>query len=291
MLGGIEIRSKVVVSISIFAIILASSAAFGWTLCDAEAAETIDVFLISGQSNAAYTFRAVSDEASPIGLPGTSYYFGNSTQPVMYSDWDDDAEYGIYDMVNEDGSAHIGGIEQSFATTYYEKTGHKVCIINVAVSGAKIIELYPEADYYVWAQNVFDRAVTLLEADYLVDVKGLIWIQGESDPAWPIQAYKNRFVTILGTMTHAESAVSYFNDNYAFENCIISLVRQHRGQNTCLSQIELAAEHDNIELGCIICDTFSYDNGLMYNDDTHYNQAGRNIVGVNLAENYIKFFS
>lgn len=277
------------VGISILAMLSSTFLVLGWDSSDAETSE-IDVFMISGQSNGAYSFRANPSQAGPVPPGGVAYYFGSETSPVPYSEWDDDAAYGIYDMVNPDGTAHIGGIELPFAATYYQKTGHKICIINVAIGGAKIIEWYPGTDYYIWAQGVFSKAIDALDDNYSINVKGLIWIQGESDPTWQIQAYKNRFMTMFGTMQHAASATSYFNEDYAFENCIMSLVRQHRGQNTCLSQIQLDAEHDDVKLGCIVCDTFNYENGLLYGDDTHYTQLGRNIVAKDLANNYVAKF-
>lgn len=255
---------------------------------EGEGEETIDVFMIAGQSNAAYTFRAVPSEANPICPKGVAYYFGDDVSPVTYDNWDGDAEYGIHDMVNADGTAHIGGLEQGFAATYYKLTGHKICIINTAVSGSKIIEWYPSTGYcYVWAQEVFTKAMSKISETYNPDVKGLIWLQGESNPTWQVQAYKNRFMTMFNTMDHTSES-PYFNDDYAFEDCIISLTRQHRGMNSCIAQIELDAEQTKVKLGCIVCDHFTYENGLLYNDDTHYTQKGRNIVAVDLANNYVK---
>ena len=278
------------VGISILAMLSSTFLVLGWDSSDAETSD-IDVFMISGQSNGAYSHRAVPDQADPVSKPGMAFYYGDAVSPVPYSDWTESGTYGIYDMVNADGSAHIGGIEQPFAATYVAKTGHKICIINTAVGGAKMVDWSINEVYYERAKLVFADAMSkLVENGFTPDVKGLIWIQGESDPTWQIQAYKNRFMTMFNAMSHAEGRAATFNDDYAFDNCIMSLVRQHRGQNTCLSQIQLDAEHDNVKLGCIVCDTFNYENGLLYNDDTHYTQLGRNIVAKDLANNYIAKF-
>lgn len=264
--------------------------AFGWDVSDAESGESIDVFLLAGQSNAAYTFRAIPGEAAPKCPAGIAYYYGDSTQPVQYADWVDGATFGIYDMMNVDGTAHIGGVELPFASKYYEKTHHKICIINVAIGGSTIAKWTPGGVYYEWAQDVFSQAISALEVSYTPDVKGLIWIQGESDPTLEIATYKTRFLSMFNSMTHNTSG-SFFNDTYSFENCIMCLTRQNCGPNSCLAQVQLDAEYDSIKLGCIVCDTFTYENGLLYNDATHATQKGRNIMGVDLASNYVNFFN
>lgn len=258
---------------------------------EAQSPPSIDVFLLAGQSNAAYTFRADAAESGPVIPHGHGFYFGSSESPVSYSEWDSDAAYSVYDMTEPSGRAHIGGIEQPFAATYYKSTGHNICIINVAIGGSKIVQWYPGEEYYIWAQEVFSKAVDALADKFTIIPKGMIWMQGESNPTWPIEAYQNRFMTTLNSMSHESSSHGYFNEDYALNNCIISLTRQHRGQNTCIAQIQLAATYDNVELGCIVCDLFNPENGLLYNDDTHYTQKGRNIVGVDLARAYVKYFT
>lgn len=280
---------KIIAGLTILTMILLPCAALGWDSSEADAADPIDVFLLAGQSNAAYTFRAVPNEATPTCAPGVAYYYGDATQPVQYADWVNGGVFSVYDMMNTDGTAHIGGVELPFASTYYEKTGHKICVINVAIGGSTIAKWTPGNTYYEWAQDVFDAALIALNEQFTPDVKGLIWIQGESDPNLEIATYKTRFMSMFNSMTHNTTG-SYFNDTYAFEGCIMCLTRQNCGPNSCLAQVQLDAENDNVKLGCIVCDTFTYANGLLYNDDTHATQKGRNIMGVDLANNYVTKF-
>lgn len=257
-----------------------------WVADDTEAQikPDIDVFLLAGQSNAAYTFRAVPEDVDSSLPRNVAYYFGSDISPVTKDQWDSSAEYGIYDMVNPNYSAHIGGIEFPFAAEYYKNTGHKICIINVAVSGSKIAQWGFSGECYIWAQEVFDKAMDAISARFTPHMKDLIWMQGESNPTWPIEAYKNRMITLLSSMAHSDSSVPQFNEDYTISSCVISLTRQHRGQNTCIAQIQLAAEQDNFQLGFIGADLFNLENGLLYHDDTHYTQKGRNIVGRALAD-------
>ena len=92
-------------------------------------------------------------------------------------------------------------------------------------------------------------------------------------------------------MQHTSTTYSNFSEDYTFGNCIMSLVRQYRGVNTCVSQIQLDATSTDVKIGCRICDTFTYENGLLYNDMTHYTQKGRNIVGKDLAQSFVSFFT
>lgn len=280
-------KIRIIALISI--IMMVASGVWISDYADAQTKSDIDVFILAGQSNAAYTFRANPSEVDTVCSPGIAYYFGSETSPVAYDQWDSSADYGIYDMVNSNHSAHIGGIELPFATEYYRLTGHKICIINVAVSGSKIAQWGFGAECYEWAKEVFAKAMDKLDDDFTPHVKSLLWMQGESNPTWQIEAYKNRLNNLIDAMSQT-SAIENFNDDYAIDSCVISLTRQYRGVNTCIAQIQMAAEQDNVALGCITTDTFNYSNGLLYNDNTHYTQKGRNIVGKDMAQSFVKWF-
>lgn len=250
---------------------------------NAEPKEDLVVFLMLGQSNGAYTSRANPDEVDSFVPNGHIYYYGNSENPMLISDWDA-SECGIYDMMETPYDARIGGIDQPLASNFYKLTGKDALVINCCVSGSKIVEWYPGTENYSWAQNCFADALSKVDSTkYNIEIGGLVWIQGESDPTWQIHAYKNRFNSIFGTMKHTDPDHSNFNEDYVFDMAYISLVRQYRGQNTVCSQLELCAQYTDIVLGCYVCDTFTYENGLLYNDNTHYTQKGRNIVGKDLA--------
>lgn len=250
-------------------------------------AELIIVVLM-GQSNGAYTFRANPDEVDIFSNLGECYYYGDSISPVEY-DLSEGATYGIYDMMDTPTDAHIGGVDEPLAVTLNKESGKKVLAINCCISGAKINKLLPRSAYYVWMQNRFADAVSMIDLDcYTVIDSSMLWIQGESNPTSLITDYKFWFERIWNTLQHipTELDLDPFNEDYIFEQCVISLVRQNRGVNSVCAQIELANEDDSVSLGIWSCDQFSGD--LMYSDGTHYTQLGRNIVGykcgIKLAE-------
>lgn len=246
------------------------------------------IVTLMGQSNGAYTFRANPDEVDVFSNLGECYYYGDSTSPVEY-DLSEGATYGIYDMMDTPTDAHIGGVDEPLAVTLNKETGKKVLTINCCISGAKINKLLPRGAYYVWMQNRFADAVSMIDLDcYTVINSSMLWIQGESNPTSLITDYKVWFERIWNTLQHIPSELDLdpFNEDYIFDQCVISLVRQNRGVNSVCAQIELANEDDSVSLGIWSCDQFSGD--LMYSDGTHYTQLGRNIVGykcgIKLAE-------
>ncbi len=282
---------KTAIILTALMMVCSGSAILAVDSSEAENSEDIDVFLLAGQSNAAYGVRSTPETASPVCPVGVGYFFGAPNRPVPYEYWNSSATYGIYDMVNSDGTAKIGGIEQPFAATYYEETGHKVCVINVAVGGATIARWSVDGVFYVWAQEVFGKGLTALEnAGFNPICKGLVWIQGESDSTTEISDYKARFTAMFDSMSHSNSENGYFNDDYSLDNCIISLVRQSTGLNACMAQVQIDAESEDAKLGCIVCDQFTPENGLLMDDDLHYSQLGLNVVAENLAKNFHKLF-
>lgn len=252
----------------------------GWTTHNVNVVKAdLIIVTLMGQSNGAYTFRANPDEVDVFSNLGECYYYGDSTSPVEY-DLSEGATYGIYDMMDTPTDAHIGGVDEPLAVTLNKETGKKVLTINCCISGAKINKMLPHSAYYVWMQGRFSDAVSMIDLDcYNVVDTTMLWIQGETNPTSLIVDYKNWFNRIWNSLTHntSEAEPDIFNSDYTFSSCVISLVRQNIGVNAVCAQIELANELDTVSLGIWSCDQFSGD--LMYSDDVHYTQLGRNIVG------------
>lgn len=240
------------------------------------------VFLIFGQSNAGYFPTADPSKAEYFTDIGQIFYFGTEDKPVYGpGQWDpENIEYGMFDMMETPTRAHIGSIEEPFAATLNSITGKKVLTINAAIGGSHMSRWQPGGTAYNWAQTLFAAAIDSVDTDgFNIKAGGLIWSQGEQDPTLAIDSYKERFMAMFDTLKHAENDYGYFSDDYVFDKVVISLVRQYRGVNSCCSQIELVAQNKDIYFGCIVCDQFSYENGLLLSDNTHYTQYGRNIDG------------
>ena len=235
----------------------------------------LDVYMLAGQSNAAYAFYD-SDAASPRPLPGTAYYYGTSTTPAQSWNGTTD-DYGIYSMVDSDGDMYIGNIEAPFAATYYERTGNKVLIVNTAISGTKIGLFVPGQSGYTYMEDCWTDALSKIDTDHFnVLIKSYLWIQGESDSATAVNAYCGSFVSMNEALTDPDG-------NFKLKSAIISQVRSASSANAAEAQAYLTSVWPGIYMGTEIAQTFTVANGLLRDDDLHYTQAGYNKVGVALA--------
>lgn len=254
------------------------------------------VILMCGQSNGAYTYRAESDKVDTFTNLGQCYYYGDSVSPVTINNWSDSGSYGVYDMMDSPTAAHVGGIDEPMAVKINKETGSKVLVINTCISGMQISKFLPRTSNYTWAQNCFNDAISNIDTDcYNITDYGMFWIQGESNPDTAIATYQTYFSRIWATMNHGVSpdvsdADYYFSDDHTFTQCVISLVRQS-GLNACCAQIQLSAAADDVSIGIWSCDQFTVENGLLYNDNVHYTQKGRNIVGNSSAIKFCEVFN
>lgn len=249
---------------------------------------SLDVFLLIGQSNAAY-FRYSPSEATAPAL-GTAYYYGTAYQPIQYTESYNKSNYAIYSMTNPNGTAHIGNIEAPFAAEYFKETGHKTLVINGA-RGGRPIETYLPGNYmYTWSQTVFSDAMALIDSSYYeVSVKSAIWLQGESDSNTPVQSYVSMFTSLFDALAHRGSVE--FNEEYSIDSCMIVKTRAANSVNAPKAQITLSKTLEGVYLAGTWPDKFSYESDTMDLDDLHYSQKGDNIIGKGLAEYYCKYIA
>lgn len=241
----------------------------------------LDVFLMTGQSNAAY-FSADPATASPVPLPGTAYYYGTSA--TFRPSTPDGGEF--LSMTTATGTAAIGDKAPSFASKYYELTGHKVYWICGATGGRTIATFQPpDGTSWIYMDGVVDYAMNAIERDLFIPiVKSYMWIQGESDRNNSIDYYEDQFLKL-------NSSIMYGKLGYSFDHCFISKIAAKDGGNAALAQIALADNHPGIiTLSSTTADTFTVENGLMASDNIHYSQAGDNIIGVELAESIANWY-
>lgn len=237
---------------------------------------TLDVYMLGGQSNAAYAYYEPS-EAQPRPLPGTSYYYGTSTTPAQswHTTTDD---YEIYSMVNSSGEMFVGNVEAPFAATYYERTGHKSLIINTAISGTGINAFVPGQSGYAHMLEYWEDAMSKIDTDHFeVSIMSYLWIQGEADVNLSVSSYCGSFVKMNDALTDPDGP-------FKLQSAIISQVREASSQNAADAQEYLASVWPNIFMGTEIAQTFTEANGLLRDDDLHYTQAGYNKIGIALAD-------
>lgn len=242
--------------------------------------EDLDVFIVAGQSNAAYLHYDL-DLCDPKVGEGYAYYYGTSTSPIVYGShstpsYDPTLESYSIQSAKPTNLAHL---EAPFSETYHALTGHNVVTINVGISGTTIQEWQSGEFAWTYASSVIDDALDKL-SDYDLHLKGFIWIQGESNSSMSEEDYTSYFLNTFGL----------FKDK-GFEDCFISKVRRDTsttGQRNPVgpsnAQIAMAQEYPHIHMATEISDTFTVSNGLMETDNLHYNQRGQNLIGVAVGE-------
>lgn len=248
--------------------------------------DALHVFVITGQSNAAYYISDV-DEANEMShiSQNMAYFYGTSTTPMYYgintssATYDTTFEsYAIHDMVDSSGKYVIGGLESAFASQYVHETGNRILLINTAIGGQTIAQMQPGAVGNEYAQDVIEHAYSLIPSTEEVKFEAILFIQGESNTSTQISDYKAAFLTM------AESYMEFT----ACDEVVIGKVRDGTAVNPSVAQIQLCEEYDWCIMGTMISDTFNVANGLLTNDYLHYSQAGKNLVGQQMAQSYVE---
>lgn len=241
----------------------------------------LDLFMMSGQSNAAYhlidsAVLADPTTASPVPEPGMSYYYGRETR------YDTLGQGGSFlPLLGDDGAPRVGDKLPAWAATYSEITGHKTYFVCTAISGTYIHQFLPDGgNVWSYMETNIQKAVEAVDTDlYELDVKGYMWIQGEFNRDTPIPEYKEQFLEMHYAILRGELGVK-------FDHCFISLV--HFG-NAIEAQRELAEEHpDTITIASEAALDFTTADYLP--DGWHYNQLGDNIIGVDLGRGCAEWY-
>lgn len=242
--------------------------------------EDVDIFIIAGQSNAAYLHYDI-DTCDPKVGEGYAYYYGTSISPIIYGShstptYDPTLESYSIQSANSSNLAHL---ESPFSETYHEKTGHDVVTINVGISGSSIQEWQSNGFAWSYATTVINDALEKL-SNYDLHLMGFIWIQGESDSSMTAEDYTSYFLNTFELFK-----------NKGFADCFISKVRcdsstsgQRNPVGPSNAQIAMSEEYPHIHMATQIADTFTVSNGLMESDNLHYNQLGQNLIGVAVGE-------
>lgn len=238
---------------------------------------TLEVLVISGQSNAAYRQVNLNVVNEDVPLPTTNvYYYGTASQPIWYGypsnpTYDETLDsYGIHSMLSN-GEWKIGGYEPILAHAISTKSNCDVLIINVAISSATVANLTPNQIGGEYASKVIADALSKVDSKYQIEKIGYMWVQGESNYSTPIDTYIEQF----------ELVNTWYHEN-GFDICYMVQTRPENSGNAALAQIQICNQDPTVILASTAPATFTVDNGLMEADNLHYTQRGRDIVGADI---------
>lgn len=231
----------------------------------------LDIVVLIGQSNTAYwsvSTTMVDDANADIKLPiSNCYYFGTSGAPCGSLTIDFDM-CDIYPMVDNNKWV-IGGLEVGIASIISNYSGDNVLIVNAGVSGENIDYFTPDNTGGQRLINMLDRVMSCIDPGYNIVKTAWIWNQGENDKTT--------------SFTHYIAEFNKINDmffNLGYNKGYIVETRAVNGVNSTVAQSRIVNSIDNINWGSRSTNTFTIDNGYMNEDDIHYNQHGRNVVGI-----------
>lgn len=239
----------------------------------------LDVVFIWGQSNATYR-NAVVDEAVYPGL-NAGYYFGTDSQLGSTSGQGemDISTCSFYSLVDPEGDLRIGDMGPAIAKAYHEKTGHKVYLINGAIGNKWILLFFPGGQMWNYGGAMFSAGMDAIDRDlFNVHVVGYVWSQGEANAGNSVDEYERWFMMSFNSMR------SGLMDDTRFPAVYIIKTREENGANPAQAQINLSKEYSNVILATTLPDSFTVANGLMYSDDLHYSQLGKNLIGEAVGE-------
>lgn len=236
----------------------------------------LDVYLATGQSNSGY-YATNPSVVSDIPHPGTAYYYGTEDKTTCYPGYSITnyaaSDYSVYDMIDGNGTLRIGDKGPTFASDYWNYTGHKVLWIAGGQGDTGIGSFRSGGAMYVFEPTIVEDALSHIDTTkFTVNLGGMVWIQGEANKTnVTVSLYKTCFLEWFD-MIKAQG----------FDRCIISLMPE-RITNPHIAQLELAEGYDDIIIGSDAAENFTKDNGLLATDGIHYSQEGDDIIAHGLA--------
>lgn len=254
----------------------------GVLLDDAPATDddSTDMIVLMGQSNATYRSIAANiSTAAPWPAPGTAFYYGTALRPANF-ETDLSADNVMIRPLSTESGPALGDKWPSIAYEYVKATGKKVILVQCAVGGVSIRTFSPTLPGVNWTETIRMIDATkqaMIAADMTPGNVRIVWIQGEADAHMDEDQYKSRLLTV-GTCALQGGLGCKVEGPF--------WISKTRGTgNSQAAQVALADEKPGMfRIASDLADTFTVENGLMTSDNTHYSQAGNNLLGSAIGE-------
>ncbi|MDD3251085.1 MAG: sialate O-acetylesterase [Lachnospiraceae bacterium] len=233
----------------------------------------VHLVMFMGQSNMAG--RGTADKAPRL-TAGAGYEYRAITAPdQLYVLQEPFGKHENNPAGVTEAGMKTGSMVSAFVNACCQETGVPIVGVSCAKGGSAIAEWMPEAAYYVDAVGRMKQCEQwLMEHDYLIWHRSMIWCQGctDGDLHTPKETYKEDTRTFLH---------SYLRE-CGIERCFLIQIGNNRNDAAIYvpiqeAQEELAAEEASIVMVSRQLKTFAA-KGLM-KDEFHYLQEGYNLVG------------
>lgn len=237
---------------------------------------SLDVIVMSGQSNAAYGGAYVNPTILNAEYPDAPksdiFYYGSIWGPTNINDGVTD--YSFQSMY-ADGSWKCGGYGPSLCNAIAERNHHSIYYINIGVAGSNIQGLIPGSTGGNWGLAILEDALNAIPSGYTVNLLGVCFAQGEADASTSIDAYTTDFDKVF----RAYQSLG-FNSMYIIET------REDYGGNASIAQAQIAEHSSKVKIVCTIQNNFSEAAGTLYpGEPVHYSQKGRILIGTEVGKN------
>lgn len=245
-----------------------------------------DLFIVAGQSNAVGTGgQPPIEDASWAGL---------------FWNWRNQSSKSLAPLKDSVYSSTQKSAWPAFGRKWFELTGRKVIILNVAKGGAVVTDTRPGTDMSWYGDDAPCRQVATREWTALVQhlttedidytLRGLIWSQGEWDARYinsgdtTKDAYRYGTIDVFDYFAELTSTpkLSIFISETGYEDNCFTNPSLMAAYNTVQSvQSDIADERENCYLAYAGAKYFHQ--AKMMKDYVHYNQSGYNDMGYGLA--------
>ena len=246
------------------------------------------LFIVAGQSNAVGSCRPPYEAATYCGTFWYWYNGAGELRPLK------DPTCGISANAQLQGSAW-----PAFARRFFELTGRKVALLNVACGGSAVTNISSNTWYGADSSNrlrvtaatqytAMTTALGTVSEDY--ELGGLLWIQGEAEcnsvgsGAIQISEYINgtldvfRFFRDLTNKNDLPVFMSQIGYTSAVNTNATTRIGYQKIQD---AQLSICKQNTNVYMAFEGAKYF-LNSGFMY-DNIHYSQSGYNIVGDSFA--------
>ena len=245
-----------------------------------------DLFIVAGQSNAVGT--------------GGNPPLEDASWAGVYWNWRNQEAKALSPLKDSVYSSTQRSAWPAFGRRYFELTGRKVLILNVAKGGSVVTDTRPGTDMSWYGDDAPCRVVATREwtdlLQYLTTesieyvLKALIWSQGEWDARYIASGDSTKDAYRYGTidvfdyfaeLTSTQKLPIFISETGYEDNCLTNAGLMEAYQTVQAVQKQIATERE----ACYMAYTGakSFLQAGMMKDDVHYDQAGYNRMGDGLA--------